>query len=74
MCEGVTLDYRGLNERVNCLANALLGKRLKKRDHLGVLVHNSHQFIEVYFAAAKIGAVFCPYNNHLKGTKLRKRS
>ena len=71
-CEGVTLDYRALNGRVNRLAHALLKKGLKRGDRLGVLVHNSHQFLEIYFAAAKTGAVFCPYNNHLKGRELKE--
>ncbi|MBP1730015.1 MAG: acyl-CoA synthetase (AMP-forming)/AMP-acid ligase [Deltaproteobacteria bacterium] len=70
--EGTRLDYRTLNERVNRLSNSLLEKGLRKGDHIGVLVHNCHQFIELYFAAAKTGGVFCPYNNHLKGAELRE--
>jgi long-chain acyl-CoA synthetase len=68
--EGVSFDYRTLNERVNRLAHALLRKGLKKGDHIGLLVHNGYQFIETYFAAAKTGGVFCPYNNHLKAGEL----
>jgi long-chain acyl-CoA synthetase len=70
ICEGVSLDYRTLNERVNRLAHALLAKGLKNGDHIGLLVHNGHQFIETYFAAAKTGGVFCPYNNHLRAGEL----
>jgi long-chain acyl-CoA synthetase len=70
ICEGVSLDYHTLNERVNCLADALLAKGLKKGEHIGLLVHNGHQFIETYFAAAKTGGVFCPYNNHLRAGEL----
>lgn len=44
---------------------------LKKGDRIGVLVHNCHQFIEIYFDAAKTGAVFCPYNNHFKRLELK---
>jgi long-chain acyl-CoA synthetase len=69
--ESARMTFKTLNERVNRLANALLKKGLKKGDHLGVLVHNCHQFIEIYFAAAKTGAVFCPYNNHLKEFELK---
>jgi acyl-CoA synthetase (AMP-forming)/AMP-acid ligase II len=61
-----SITYQELNVRVNRLANGLLKKGLKKRDRIGVLVHNCHQFIEIYFAAAKTGGIFCPYNNHLK--------
>ncbi|MCX5810993.1 MAG: long-chain-fatty-acid--CoA ligase [Proteobacteria bacterium] len=63
--EEATTDFKTLNERVNCLANALLDKGLNKGDRIGVLVHNCHQFMEIYFAAAKTGGIFCPYNNHL---------
>ncbi len=64
--EEVRLTFGQLNERVNRLANSLLEQGLKKGDRIGALVHNCHQFIEIYFAAAKTGGIFCPYNNHLK--------
>jgi len=72
ICEGVRLDYRALNERVNRLAHSLLHKGLRKGDRLGVLLHNSHQFVELYFAAAKTGAIFCPYNNHWNEAELQE--
>ena len=61
-----------MNERVNALADQLIRKGLKKGDRLGVLVHNCHQFVELYFAAAKTGAIFCPYNNHAKAGELKE--
>jgi long-chain acyl-CoA synthetase len=69
--EDVSLDFRGVNSRVNRLANALIKKGLKKGDRVGALVHNCHQFIEIYFAAAKTGGIFCPYNNHLRQWELK---
>lgn len=69
--KGSRMTFRALNERVNRLAHALLDFGLKKGDRIGVLVHNCRQFIEVYFAAAKTGAVFCPYNNHFKQLELK---
>ncbi len=65
-----SVDFRTLNERVNRLANGLLLRGLQKGDRIGVVVHNSRQFIEVYFTAAKTGAIFCPYNNHLKSAEV----
>lgn len=59
------LNFRELNERVNRLSNYLIGSGLKKGERIGALVHNGHHFIEIYFAAAKTGGIFCPYNNHL---------
>jgi long-chain acyl-CoA synthetase len=67
----VSLTFRGLNERVNRLAQRLLSLGIKKGDRLGVLVHNCHQFLEIYFASAKTDAVFCPYNNHLKQFEMK---
>lgn len=69
--ESVRLTFREFNERVNRLANALLKKGLNKGDRIGALVHNCHQFLEIYFAAAKTGGIFCPYNNHLKQWELK---
>ena len=69
--EDVSLDFRAVNSRVNRLANALIKKGLKKGDRVGALVHNCHQFIEIYFAAAKTGGIFCPYNNHLRQWELK---
>lgn len=69
--EDVALTYRELNERVNRLANAMMDLGLRKGDRVGVLVHNCHQFIEVYFACAKTGSMFCPYNSHLREWELK---
>ncbi|RJR40782.1 MAG: long-chain-fatty-acid--CoA ligase [Desulfobacteraceae bacterium] len=68
--EGLTEGYKQLNERVNRLSNWLIAKGLEKGERIGVLVHNGHEFIEIYFAAAKTGNIFCPYNNHLKRQEL----
>ena len=69
--EEASLDFNTLNERVNRLANGLLKKGLKKGDRIGALIHNCHQFIEIYYVAAKTGGIFCPYNNHLKQWELK---
>ena len=69
--EEASLDFKELNDRVNRLANALIKKGLKRGDRIGVLIHNCHQFIEIYFAVAKTGGIFCPYNNHLKQWELK---
>ena len=66
-----SLTFRELNDRVNRLANSLLDSGLGKGDRIGVLVHNGHPFLEIYFASAKTGAIFCPYNNHFKQSELK---
>jgi long-chain acyl-CoA synthetase len=67
----VSQTFQMLNERVNRLAQQMLDFGLRKGDRIGVLVHNCSQFIEIYFASAKIGTIFCPYNNHLKQYELK---
>jgi acyl-CoA synthetase (AMP-forming)/AMP-acid ligase II len=66
-----SLTFQELNDRVNRFANSLLDSGLRQGDRIGVLVHNCHQFLELYFASAKTGAVFCPYNNHFKQRELK---
>ena len=68
---GTSLSYKELNDRVNRLASFLVASGLEKGDRIGVLVHNCPQFIEIYFAAAKTGGIFCPYNNHLREAELQ---
>ncbi len=63
--------FKTINQRVNGIANGLIKMGIKKGDRVGALVHNSHQFIEIYFATAKTGGIFCPYNNHLKKGELK---
>jgi len=69
--EEVSLDFTTVNDRVNRIANGLIRKGLQKGDRIGVLIHNCHQFVEIYFAAAKSGGIFCPYTNHLKQWELK---
>jgi len=71
VAETRSFSFRELNDRVNRLANSLLDSGLRKGDRIGVLVHNCYQFIELYFASAKTGAIFCPYNNHFKQSELK---
>jgi len=66
------ITYRELNERANRLANSLLKMGLKKGDRIGVLCHNGPEFIEVYFASAKVGGIFTSINNLLKPAELKK--
>ena len=51
------LTFAQLNERCNRVANALLAAGIEKGERVGLLLMNSSQFMEAYFALAKIGAV-----------------
>jgi acyl-CoA synthetase (AMP-forming)/AMP-acid ligase II len=50
------VTYKELNDRVNKLANAFLDMGIEKGDHVSVMLFNSPEYIETYFACYKIGA------------------
>ena len=54
--------YNEFNQRTNRLANALLSAGLGKGDRIAILFYNSSYFVEVYFAAVKVGLVATPVN------------
>lgn len=54
--------YAQTYERVNRLANALRGLGVQKGDRIGMLQINCSQYVESYFAAVKVGAIFVPLN------------
>lgn len=57
--------FRQVNERVNRLANGLMGQGLKKGDAAAFLCTNRAEIVEIYFALAKIGVVGIPLNYRL---------
>lgn len=55
-----SLTYRQFNEKVNRLAHALKGLKLKKGDRLATLSGNCLELMEIYLASLKIGVIPCP--------------
>ncbi len=68
--ENSRYSYGEVAERVNRLANALLDMGVQKGDRVAILQVNCNQFVEVYFATAKIGAIFVPLNFRAKQDEL----
>jgi long-chain acyl-CoA synthetase len=68
--EGARWTWRELNARINRAANALLGLGLRKGDKLAVLLPNSVELVELYWAAAKTGVVIVPLSPLLLGPGL----
>jgi fatty-acyl-CoA synthase len=64
--EGRKFSYREFGERVNSLAQAFLELGAKKGDKVAAMLYNSNHIVEVYLAAAKMGAVFAPINFRFK--------
>jgi acyl-CoA synthetase (AMP-forming)/AMP-acid ligase II len=65
------LTYRQLDERVNRLANALRSKGVGKTDRLTILSENTHKYLEIYFAASKLGISVTPLNFRLADDEIR---
>jgi len=59
------ITYKDLNNSVNKTANYLLARGIKTGDRISVMLYNCPEFLHLYFAAAKIGAIFCPMNFRL---------
>lgn len=68
--ENRRISYAQLNERVNRLANALIGLGCKKGERLAILSENTNKYMEVYFAAAKAGMSVTPLNFRLSDSEL----
>ncbi|MDY7031887.1 MAG: AMP-binding protein, partial [Thermodesulfobacteriota bacterium] len=68
--EGQRWTYARTNDRVNRLANGLKDLGVQKGDRIGIIQVNCNQYIESYFAAAKLGAILVPLNFRAKADEL----
>ena len=64
--ENERLTYEQLWQNIQRLANALRGLNVARGDCVAVLQTNSLRYVEAYYAAAAIGAVFLPLNYRAK--------
>ncbi len=62
---GRSYSYAEANSRINRVASALLQEGVAKGDRVAVLLYNGNEFLEIFFACAKIGAIFVPINFRL---------
>lgn len=68
--EQTRLTYRDFDQTVNRLANALLSLGVRKGDKIVTILPNCLELLEVYWGAAKIGAVVVPLSPLLRGKAL----
>jgi O-succinylbenzoate-CoA ligase len=59
---GLRLSFAELNGRCNRVAGALQGAGVSPGDRVAVLMMNGAEFMEIYFAIAKVGGVVVPLN------------
>jgi acyl-CoA synthetase (AMP-forming)/AMP-acid ligase II len=63
-------SYAKLNDRCCQLANSLNALGVKPGDRVACLINNCSQFIEIFFALAKLGAIFVPINFRLTAREI----
>ena len=68
--DGKSFTFTQVNERTNRVANALADLGIGKGDRIAMMHMNCNQYIETYFAAAKLGAIFVPLNYRAKADEL----
>lgn len=69
-CDTNTRTFMDMQDRVNRLANALQTLGIGQGDKVSVMALNSMEYVEIYYAAAKLGAVFVPLNYRAKQEEL----
>ena len=66
------ISFEGLQGRVNRLANALAEKGVGQGDRLAIMQVNGIHGIVLYFAAAKLDAIYVPINFRAKTEELEQ--
>jgi len=67
---GRRFTYGQINARTNRLANGLVSLGVQAGDRIGILLMNGSEFVETFFATAKIGATLVPLNWRLTPDEL----
>jgi fatty-acyl-CoA synthase len=62
---GEIVTYRELDERSNQGAQLFRSLGLKAGDHIGMMLENTRQFLEIAWAAQRSGIIFTPISTHL---------
>ena len=65
------LNFRQFNERVNRLAGVLAGLDIGHGDRVAILAENRLEYLELFFAAGKLGAIVAAQNWRLSDPELR---
>jgi len=68
--EDQPITYKALNEGANQWAHLFLEKGIRKGDRVAVVLLNCVEFLEAFFGAAKLGAIFVPLNWRLAPPEL----
>jgi fatty-acyl-CoA synthase len=69
--EDRTITYEELNERTNRAASVLASLGVSHGDRVAVLADNRPEYVEVFFACAKLGAVIVPVSWRLADSEIQ---
>ncbi|MBM3554149.1 MAG: long-chain fatty acid--CoA ligase [Alphaproteobacteria bacterium] len=67
---GLRLSFREHNARANRCADALARLGIEKGDRVAILMANSAEYMEIFYALAKLGAICVPLNWRLAVAEL----
>src|ERR1700685_1363644 len=67
----ITWTYRELEEVCNRLAAGLIDLGVRPGDRVAILSRNSHAFVALRYAVARIGGVLVPINFMLNANEVR---
>ncbi len=70
LATGERFTFEQLNQRVNQMAHGLVAHGIMPGQRVGILMSNSHIYVETYFALAKIGAITVTLNWRLTPNEL----
>ncbi|KAL4786318.1 hypothetical protein BJX76DRAFT_365965 [Aspergillus varians] len=60
---GARWTYADLNDEADRVARGMLAMGIKKGDRVGIMAGNCEQYVSVFFAAARVGAILVVLNN-----------
>jgi len=70
--QGTSFSWKEFNQRTNRLAFALLDIGVKKGDVVSILSFNRNEYLELYFACGKIGAIMNALNFRLSPEEIQR--
>ena len=62
--------YATLNDRANRFANWLKQAGIQRGDKVGIMAHNGIEFLDIFFACGKLGAIFVCFDGELNVRQL----
>jgi len=68
---GQTISYRQLHARSNQTAAWMQSIGIEKGDRVAVMMANSLEFIDVFLACSRLGAIFVPINYRITAAELK---